>query len=600
MTTAPVFDAVAAFTVHLSWASDVPVSANWQTVDGTALAGVDYQASSGTVIFAPGELSQVIEVPCVTPSGSGARQFSVVLTAGAGAIINNGASTPAVMASQDMFKGDPGEPGAPGADGRTILSGTGAPAATLGKDGDFYIATDTATLYGPKAAGAWPAGISLKGAPGDPGEPGPTGSTILSGTGAPTAALGADGDFYVATDTSTFYGPKTAGTWPVGVALKGSPGIPGAPGAPGTGLTNRGNWAAGTSYDPGDYVFAPNSGGATSMFICNAAAALTSDTAPKDDNANWIEFSAPAGADGREVELQKGATAIQWRYVGDEDWVDLVAVADLAGTPGTPGADGRTILSGTGAPAATLGKDGDFYIATDATTLYGPKAAGAWPAGVSLKGAPGDPGPTGSTIRSGTGAPAAALGADGDFYVATDTTTFYGPKASGAWPAGVSLVGPPGTGSSGGGSSSNLLAVLAADTANQQTAIQELVNVPVTAGQGYVVRFYGMTRPSDATKGLTWGITGTCGPAQLHLAFRQRDNSGAPLSAVIGDKSHTITFASSEFASDGNLIVAEGLLTVSSTGTFGIGYAPVNQYDYQAVVRGTCLILEPIGAVSTS
>ena len=36
------------------------------------------------------------------------------------------------------------------------------------------------------------------------------------------------------------------------------------------------------------------------------------------------------GADGKEVELQKSATHIQWRYVGDATWIDIVALADLS------------------------------------------------------------------------------------------------------------------------------------------------------------------------------------------------------------------------------------------------------------------------------
>lgn len=40
------------------------------------------------------------------------------------------------------------------------------------------------------------------------------------------------------------------------------------------------------------------------------------------------------GDDGREVELQKGATHIQWRYVGDPTWTDLVSLDDITGPPG--------------------------------------------------------------------------------------------------------------------------------------------------------------------------------------------------------------------------------------------------------------------------
>ncbi len=34
--------------------------------------------------------------------------------------------------------------------------------------------------------------------------------------------------------------------------------------------------------------------------------------------------------------------------------------------------DARTILNGSGAPASTLGKDGDYYIDNSNTYLYGP------------------------------------------------------------------------------------------------------------------------------------------------------------------------------------------------------------------------------------
>ena len=56
------------------------------------------------------------------------------------------------------------QPGAGGEDGRTVLNGTTGPASTDGVDGDFFLRTDTSTIYGPKASGAWPAtGTSLVG-----------------------------------------------------------------------------------------------------------------------------------------------------------------------------------------------------------------------------------------------------------------------------------------------------------------------------------------------------------------------------------------------------------------------------------------------------
>lgn len=50
------------------------------------------------------------------------------------------------------------------------------------------------------------------------------------------------------------------------------------------------------------------------------------------------------GTDGREIELQTNATHIQWRYVGDVSWTNLVALSTItgpAGANGTNGADGQ-------------------------------------------------------------------------------------------------------------------------------------------------------------------------------------------------------------------------------------------------------------------
>jgi len=46
------------------------------------------------------------------------------------------------------------------------------------------------------------------------------------------------------------------------------------------------------------------------------------------------------GEDGREVELRNSGTFIQWRYVGDPDWINLIDLADLAGADGEDGDDG--------------------------------------------------------------------------------------------------------------------------------------------------------------------------------------------------------------------------------------------------------------------
>lgn len=69
-----------------------------------------------------------------------------------------------------------------------------------------------------------------------------------------------------------------------------------------------------------------------------------------DGGGSWINvisieaITGPAGVngtdgtDGREVEFNKSSTHIQWRYVGDSVWIDLVVLVDLKGDKGDPGA----------------------------------------------------------------------------------------------------------------------------------------------------------------------------------------------------------------------------------------------------------------------
>jgi Collagen triple helix repeat (20 copies) len=159
-----------------------------------------------------------------------------------------GDTGPAGPAGPVGAPGVPGSPGPAGANGNTILNGTGAPAETLGNDGDFYLDTAADVLYGPKAGGTWPVNrTSLVGNPGTTGPAGPAGpqglagpqgpagtngNRILNGTGAPPSGLGNDGDFYIDTAADVLYGPKSSGTWPTpGTSLAGPPG------APGTGAT---------------------------------------------------------------------------------------------------------------------------------------------------------------------------------------------------------------------------------------------------------------------------------------------------------------------------------------------------------------------------
>ena len=152
-------------------------------------------------------------------------------------------------------------------------------------------------------------------------------------------------------------------------------------------------------------------------------------------------FSVTPGAVGTTGMVDGAVTTekIADKTITAEKLADGLVLSGPPGPAGQSGADGRTILSGIGSPDRALGREGDWYVDTAAVALSGPKADGAWPAAIPLVGAMGPRGADGTAVRSGHGAPMPGVGVDGDFYVDTDSTVWYGPKAAGAWPVGLPL-----------------------------------------------------------------------------------------------------------------------------------------------------------------
>ena len=83
----------ATITVKLSAASDVEVRVDWATSDVTAIAGVDYVAASGTLVFNPGETSKTFQVQIINDAVKEANE-SVKLTLSNP--VNGGLGSPSV------------------------------------------------------------------------------------------------------------------------------------------------------------------------------------------------------------------------------------------------------------------------------------------------------------------------------------------------------------------------------------------------------------------------------------------------------------------------------------------------------------------------
>ena len=269
-----------------------------------------------------------------------------------------------------------------GPSGTLVRSGSDAPANTLGNNGDWFIETTNNRLYGPKADNEWPGEfVSLVG---------PSGTLVRSGSDEPADSLGNNGDWYIDSTSHVLYGPKASNTWPTpGTNLVGPQGQQGIQGEGSATVTIGTTSLGSTSTD----VSVTNSGSSTEAVL---------------------NFTIPRGETG------------------------------------TDGTDGKTILNGSGTPSG--GNNGDFWIDTNTNKLYGPKANDTWDTSsfVSLVGADGT---DGKSVLNGSGVPQSTDGVDGDFWLETTNTRLYGPKSNGAWSSYVSLIGSGG----GGGGISNVV-----------------------------------------------------------------------------------------------------------------------------------------------
>jgi hypothetical protein len=106
-----------AFTVSLSAASGRTVTVAFATVDGTARAGLDYAATTGSLTFAPGTTTQVVSVGLIADGAgepdegfavtlSGAAQATIADGAAAGTIVNDDGARVAPVADAYVRDGD--------------------------------------------------------------------------------------------------------------------------------------------------------------------------------------------------------------------------------------------------------------------------------------------------------------------------------------------------------------------------------------------------------------------------------------------------------------------------------------------------------------
>jgi hypothetical protein len=258
------------------------------------------------------------------------------------------------------IQGPTGPNGVSGTDGKTVLNGTINP-TTQGVDGDFYINTSSNTLFGPKANGSWPSGVSLvgpqgpagsQGVAGTSGAQGPAGSagaqgpagpsgaagtsgvdgkTVLNGSSNPTSSTGVNGDFYINTSANTFFGPKANGTWPSGISLVGPQGPSGAQGATGP---------AGAAGPAG----ANGAQGASGLLTSGSAAGNT----PYWNGSSWVVNSSNIFNNGSNVGIGTSSPTEKLEVTGNFRVSGTIRTGTVT-LPNTAGTNGQVLTTdGTG------------------------------------------------------------------------------------------------------------------------------------------------------------------------------------------------------------------------------------------------------------
>ena len=90
------------FTVTLAGPSDYPITVNYSTQNGTAIAGTNYQTTSGSLTFLPGVTSETVDVPILAAGAlANPLTFSIVLSSPANATIGNATATGTILNASD-------------------------------------------------------------------------------------------------------------------------------------------------------------------------------------------------------------------------------------------------------------------------------------------------------------------------------------------------------------------------------------------------------------------------------------------------------------------------------------------------------------------
>ncbi|RJS02619.1 autotransporter outer membrane beta-barrel domain-containing protein [Xanthomonas sp. CFBP 7698] len=422
----------ATFTVSLSTASGQTVTVNYATADGTATAGSDYAARSGTLSFAPGTTTQTVAISVngdlsVEPN----ETYRVVLSSATNATIARATGTGTI--NND--------------DAVVVIAPASLPAATAGTayTQNLSASGGTAPYTFALSAGALPAGVTLNASGVLSGTPTASGSfnftVSATDSGAPTTgsraytlvvagaavnlpattlAPGTAGQAYSAAITPASGGiaPYTytlaAGVLPAGITVNSATGaLSGTPTAPGTynftltatdstsGTPSQGSRSYALTIAAPQIVVAPTTvPGATRGTAYSQALSASGGTAPY--TYAIVSGVLPAGLTLASNGTLSGTATVEGTFnftVQATDANSFTGTQAYALTVAGP----NLVLPASTLPAGTAGQAYSAAItpATGGTAPYSyALTAGALPAGVVLDAATG--GLSGTPTVAGT------------------------------------------------------------------------------------------------------------------------------------------------------------------------------------------------------
>ncbi len=358
-----------AFEVELGGPTDVPVSVSYATSDGTAVAGEDYEAASGSLTIAAGATRKTIRVaPLDDDREEPTETFVVTLSAPAGAALSDAEGTGTITDDdQSAFS----VAGGSGVEGGAVefgvtLAGSSIRAAAVSyatRDGtavageDYLAASGTLTFAPGETSRTVPVPLLDDGLP----EPAETFAVTLSSpTNATIATAAADGTIIDDDDPPAFSVAGGAGVEggavEFGVTLAGSS----SRAATVSYATRDGTAVAGEDYGAasGTLTFAP---GETSRTV---PVPLLDDGLPEPAETFAVTLSSPTNA--------TIATATADGTIIDDDDPPAFSVAGGAGVEGGAVEFGVT-LAGSSIRAATVS-----YATRDGTAVAGEDYGAAW------------------------------------------------------------------------------------------------------------------------------------------------------------------------------------------------------------------------------